>query len=743
MTYNQAIRDLRLRGTISLMGGGELMLTEDMIASYSVTSTTGGEGLPIGGTEAASFTLQLHNPGHLYTPTYFDGAIVRMEIGILTNGNYVYSPFGVWKIAESSAPEQDVLIHLDGYDALAYGFSAKYKDNKSFYPTTIGSLVQAMCAVAGVLMKRTNFPNAAVSISKMPSWRKDVTARDIISYCATAAGGFAYMTSDGKLDIRGFQEGEAYQIGSDLYHTLTPEGGNEFRFNAILMKKKEDDEDYTRFAVNEEIADGPTTAIQVDYNPIMNVNIASSVRTELTGLWALGGILTFGGDPAILPGDFITATDLQGGSHKLMATQIDFVFDGGMVCTITSDMPSASSVTCASYDTGSSAFDQNGNIEATRVNGLDTSVVSATNAYFQNLNAQNIMTDTLMASFLQALRIRAEQINTTVATTDDLTATVARIVNATVQKLLAGIVTTDELYAAFAEINAAKIGSLDAESIETDTLAAAFATFLNLHTAELSADDGTIKRLISDVFMVKDGLMTGTIAIENLDVNNAMIQNGVLNTLVIKGEDGRYYQLSVNENNSVFAVDATNYLTGTYTGEELLPGAVVETEDGLIRQIIETRIDVQQLVVMGQLQSARALISNLIADTINVTELFARNAMITALKTARISAEMTLEIMAGLSEVQRAWFTFSNTDGFIVRKPAYTDENDVYHPASKWYTQTSHDSYNIWNDNFARPILSCEKDRVISPKIQIGSVQDLGCITVRKSRKGGWVWGEE
>ena len=313
---------------------------------------------------------------------------------------------------------------------------------------------------------------------------------------------------------------------------------------------------------------------------------------------------------------FITA-DLQEGSYKLMATQIDFVFDGGMVCTITSDMPPASSVTCASYDTGSSAFDQNGNIEATRVNGLDTSVVSATNAYFQNLNAQNIMTDTLMASFLQALRIRAEQINTTVATTDDLTATVARIVNATVQKLLAGIVTTDELYAAFAEINAAKIGSLDAESIETDTLAAAFATFLNLHTAELSADDGTIKRLISDVFMVKDGLMTGTIAIENLDVNNAMIQNGVLNTLVIKGEDGRYYQLSVNENNSVFAVDATNYLTGTYTGEELLPGAVVETEDGLIRQIIETRIDVQQLVVMGQLQSARALISNLIADTIN------------------------------------------------------------------------------------------------------------------------------
>ena len=116
--------------------------------------------------------------------------------------------------------------------------------------------------------------------------------------------------------------------------------------------------------------------------------------------------------------------------------------------------------------------------------------------------------------------------------------------------------------------------------------------------------------------------------------------------------------------------------------------------------------------------------------------------MITALKTARISADMTLEIMAGLSEVQRAWFTFSNTDGFIVRKPGYIDENDVYHPPSKWYTQTSHDSYNIWNDNFARPILSCVQDRVISPKIQIGSVQDLDGITVRRSRKGGWVWGE-
>lgn len=743
MTYNQAIRDLRLRGTVCLVGGEELALTEDMIADYSVSSTTGGEGLPLGGTEAASFTLDLYNPKNLYTPSFFDGATVRMEIGILVNEEYVYSSFGVWKVSESSAPEQDVLIHLNGYDALAYGFSAKYKDNKSFYPTTIGSLVQAMCAVAGVMMKRTDFPNAAVVISKMPSWDEDVTARDILSYCATAAGGFAYMTLDGKLDIRGFYEGETYEIGPDLYHTLTPEGGNEFRFNALLMMKKEEDADYTRFAVDGEIEDGPTTAIQVDYNPILNVNIAPSVCAELAGLWAVGGSLTFGGDPVILLGDFISVTDLQGNSHKLMATQIDFVFDGGLICTITSQMPSASSVTCASYSAGGNAFDRNGNISATRVSGLDNSVVSATNAYFQNLTAENIVTDTLMTSLLQALRIRAEQIDTTSISTDDLTAMIAYIVEATFQKLDSGVITTDDLYAAIANINAAKIRSLDANSIDTDSLAAAFATFLNLHTAELTADDGTIKKLISDVFMVKDGLVSGTIAIENLDVNNASIQNGVLNTLVIKGEDGRYYQLTVGENNSVFAIDATSYLTGAYTGEELLPGAIVETEDGLVRQIIETRINVQQLTVMGQLQSVRALIADLIADTISVTELFARSAMISALKTARISADTTLEIMAGLSEVQRAWFAFSNEDGFIVRKPAFTDADNVHHPASKWYTQTAHDSYNIRNDNYPQPILSCIQDRVIAPKMQIGSVQDSNGITVRKSSRGGWVWGEE
>ena len=151
LTYNKQTRTLSLRGVITRSDGTQISLTTDDILAYTISESSGSEGLPLGSTEAASFSLTISNVGKGYTPNQFDNAEVHMEVGIKNaNGTIDYSAFGVWYVCEVSAPEQSVSIDLSGYDALATLFEATYTDAASAYPTTLGSIATAICASAGI-----------------------------------------------------------------------------------------------------------------------------------------------------------------------------------------------------------------------------------------------------------------------------------------------------------------------------------------------------------------------------------------------------------------------------------------------------------------------------------------------------------------------------------------------------------------------------------------------------------------
>lgn len=641
LTYNKQIRDLDIRGVITLASGTQINLTASDIFSYDISESSGGDGLPLGTAEAASYSLSISNAKKGYTPSQFDNAEVHMQIGIKSGNQIVYSDFGVWYVSEATAPEQSVAIDLDGYDALATLFEVDYADTASAYPTTLGSLATTICAAAGVPLKSNDFSNADISIQTMPEWDDAITLRKIIGYISACAGGFTRIDRAGKLEIVSYASGKNYTLSSNLYTRFTLKNGAKFAFNAIEVKndsKDKSDENYTRYAVNTNISSNPTNTIRVDGNPLFTAGVANSVKALLTGLTATSASVSWGGDPVVMVGDKITVNDTGGKSTTILIGAQSISFSGGLRFESDCLMPSTNTINSGSYTSSGNVMDGNGNIKATRISNLDSSVVSATIGHFENLTAESVKTDMLLTKLIEAVSLKAENISANSVDTDILTTTTAKIIEATIKKIKAETITTDDLYAALAEIFALKVNSLTASDISVSgSLAAALANFVVLSAKTADFDQATVKHLISSAMNLEFG-EADRVYITNLAVMYAQLMHATIADLCIKATDGNYYTLDVNQNGHVTAVKST------ITDGEISTG---QTLGGKI--ILETSMTVENLNT-SNLLGTYALISRIDAAKIDVGELFAREAFIALLRTSRIIGDKSITLIAEQSE---------------------------------------------------------------------------------------------
>lgn len=706
-------RDLTLSGVITRRTGQQITLTQSDISSYSINDSCSSQGLNIGGVCSATFNLSIHNPNRAYTPQMFDGAEVHMRIK-LNSGTW--QDFGVWYVDSSDASEQSVLINLSGADALKTRFNAVYQDVKSHYPTTMGNLVQTMATAAGIQLAGTSFTNAAVAISSIPKWPEEVTLRKIVGYVAAVAGGFARINRSGKLEIVPFTGGIAWELGTSLYKSFSLSGGQAFSFNCLQVKLGTDDE-FTRFAVDASQEDNATNCLQIEGNPLFTRTIAQSVATELKTLPTLAAAsVSWGGDPAVTCGQQLVITDLKGNTHRLLILSQSFTFNGGLSVDERCTLPSVTE-SSDSFSTVGSTFDADGNVKATHISGLDTSVVNATNAHFENLTAETVKADTLLASIIEAIKLKAQQISATDISTDSLTAMTAEIVAATIRKIQAGTITTDILYAALAEINAAKIESLTAGSITTDRLAAAIAQFGVITAGSADFDRETVKHLIANALNVQDAV-GDKVYIKNLMLDYASAVNAWVGNLCVKAADGNFYKLNVNSDGTVSAERTT------VTAAEEVIGQKTTGEP-----IIETSMTVSDLSA-SNLKAVYALINKLDAERIDVGRLTAKTAFIDFLRTADLASNRAIQIALGtidevtgdLSEMRR-YLTFAD-DGLTQRLPG-----------SEYYTRITNAGHDVMYTKQASPIVSINADNGLET-----SRITMGDIVCKRTSSGGWVW---
>ena len=722
LTFNKTERDLSIKGVLTLTNEEQIYLTAADVVSYSGNVATGSEGLPLGTTEAASFSLTLDNKGRRFDPAQLDNAEVHMFVGIKEGDDYNYKDFGVWYVSDSSAPEQSVTITLNGYDALATRFEAEFYDAPSAYPTTVGSLAQAICVAAGIKLRRIDFPNAAAQVPAMPAWEEGTTLRNILSYCAIAAGGFVRIARNGQLDIVSYFEGEEYALAPSMYQTFTSTGGSAFSFNAIEVIMTDSEQDNVRFPVDPDITPNATNTIQVDQNPLMTENLLATVRNELAGTVLEAGDVSWGGDPEVMCGDKYVITDLRGNEHVILVNSQSFEFGGGLRFTDSCILPAINSVNSVAYSTSTNMFDANGKLRATRISGLDQSVVRATAGHFERLTSETIEADKLTVNLLSAIDLMAKNIDAESVNTNILTSTLASIVEATIKKLTAGTITTDELYAAFAEMTKLNVGSLTAADITADTLGGALAKFTKLTAKHADFSLAEIENLLANALILQEGI-ANSMQIVNLAITSANIMSATLGELVLKGEDGKYYHVFVGSDGTISTEEAT------VSEDEITAG---QTTTG--KQIVETTANIADLNAQT-IKAQSAIIASIFTDALTAGKITAGQALISSatipeLYTTSVnaigdsmtfSANTLIQFMLGISNNVNAWFRFTDDAAL-----------EIGRDDSAYYTSTDNEGFHV-NQRGVGRIGSFAKRTLRTDNL---SINNSG-LTMKKSSKGG------
>lgn len=324
------------------------------------------------------------------------------------------------------------------------------------------------------------------------------------------------------------------------------------------------------------------------------------------------------------------------------------------------------------------------------------------------------------------------------ATIDQLNANSITALIARINEIVAGEITTDELYAAFAEIVGLKVGSLTAADIETDRLAAALAAFTVVAAGTAEFDLATVTNLLSNALILKQGY-ADSMQIVNLAITSANILSATLGELVVKGEDGNYYQVTVNASGSLKTQQVT------VSEDEIDAG---QTTDG--RQIIASTANVASLNATN-ISASGAIIAEIFTEALNAGKITAAQATLASatipeLYTTAVNAlgnsmsfsanDLIQFILGNQNEMQR-WFTFDDSKGFTIRKPGYTDQNGVIHPASIWSTVTDETGYHIKRSDIPGYIASFHKEQLDAKAVSMGG------IVCREMYGGGWIWTEE
>lgn len=375
-----------------------------------------------------------------------------------------------------------------------------------------------------------------------------------------------------------------------------------------------------------------------------------------------------------------------------------------MAGAIETDKLAANAVTAAKIDAGA----------------VTAGAIAAGAVTTEKLDAGAVTTNTLAAHAVTADKIAAGAVD----------AQSIAAVTAMIQNLTAADIQTNTFYAAFAHMMALTAGSIQAGSISADALAAVMAQIVSLTAKLADVDYLRVKDITANQAIITDGLAE-ELYIERLAVTSANMVNAVIGSLIVKGDDNKYYAIHVGAEGGIVTEEVT------VSQEEIDAG---ETESG--RQIVTTTVNAASLngttVKASEAILGTILTTALTAGSITAAEAMIASAQIPVLYTTAIralgdtidiSANQSVTMAVGKAEMAQAaadsmlaYFSF-DTSGLRTRKSG-----------SKWSTLVGDDGFYIDHDEIAGHVSAFYRDKVVVDGVQIGDIIAL------KTEKGGWAW---
>lgn len=272
-------------------------------------------------------------------------------------------------------------------------------------------------------------------------------------------------------------------------------------------------------------------------------------------------------------------------------------------------------------------------IDTAAIDQLAANSITALKAYLENVIAGEITTDELYAAIAsialaQITTANIENANIDWAQISSLVAEVAEIAKAHLVDADIDWAQIENLTAVIATIAEAHIQEATISSAQIDDLDAVVAEIIH---AEIEVGEFTyaeVKNLLANALILEQGI-ANSMKIINLVVTQANLLSATINQLIVKGEDGKYYQIFVSADGTLSTAEVT------VTDAEIEAG---ETEDG--RPIVDETIDAGEIngstikgeqaildeiftaaLTAGQITAAEALIASATIPTLYATSI--------------------------------------------------------------------------------------------------------------------------
>ena len=285
---------------------------------------------------------------------------------------------------------------------------------------------------------------------------------------------------------------------------------------------------------------------------------------------------------------------------------------------------------------------QSGSVGSLQIKNAAISGAHIQDACITRAHIAEALIDTLSVNALTAVTARIKELAAGSVTADDLYASVAMI--AAAQLTTANIVSADiqwadieALTASIAQISKAQITAASIDEAKIDwaaitSLTAATAEIVKAQMRTADIDWSHIKDLATDTAVITQGT-AGELYIARLAVTEANMVSLTVGELVVKGSDGHFYSVSVDESGQV--VTTLKQIANDDVADRSINGG---------EKIIEGTITAGTLNVQD-IFADNAVIRSLIAANLDVDALFAREATVTALNAMDITSNTYLRLM--------------------------------------------------------------------------------------------------
>lgn len=275
-----------------------------------------------------------------------------------------------------------------------------------------------------------------------------------------------------------------------------------------------------------------------------------------------------------------------------------------------------------------SATIQYAKISVATIEKLAADAIMAIRAHINELVAGTVTTDQLYADLARIAIAQITTANITEANIDwaaikTLTAEIAKISKASLKDADIEWADIENLNAAVARVADARIKNASITTAQISDLRAEIAKVITLSAQDGKFDFASIRDLLAKAMILEQGV-AGSVYIKNLVATQASFVGATLGNLVLKGEDGKYYSVTVQSDGTIHTQQTT------VTDTEISAG---QTSDG--RQIVATD----------------ANIANLNASTIKAESAIIADIYVGALTAGKISASEALIASATVPEL--------------------------------------------------------------------------------------------